>query len=75
MQNSIKAELVHLMNMSHSEVIVDILLLYSIENNLVNGMILVHTVNSLLQLVQNFSKRILTTTRLHMQYTALETHL
>ena len=38
MQNSIKAELVHLMNMSHSEVIVDILLLYSIENNLVNGM-------------------------------------
>ena len=38
MQNSIKAELVHLMNMSNSEVIVEILLLYSIENNLVNGM-------------------------------------
>ena len=33
MQNSIKAELVHLMNMSNSEVIVEILLLYSIEND------------------------------------------
>ena len=46
-----------------------------------NELILVHTVNSLLQLVQNVSRRILTTTRLqvlhanllHMQYTALVT--